>query len=95
MAFTTTVLAENTYDPGVNRMLKHHQKRIMQGLQSGELTGSEAARLEREQASIARKQRIFKSDGELTNRERVSLHRDLTRLSRHIHRQKHDRQHRR
>ena len=76
-------------------MQKHHQKRIIQGLQSGELTGKAAARLESEQARIARKQRIFKSDGELTKRERVSLHRDLTHLSRHIHKQKHDRQHRR
>ncbi|UCH80447.1 MAG: hypothetical protein JSW20_12015 [Nitrospiraceae bacterium] len=58
------------------------------------MTGREAARLEREQARIARKQRIFMSDGVLTKRQLLSLHRDLTRLRRHIHKQKHDRQHR-
>ncbi len=88
--FSTAAFAENTYDPGVNRKQRHQQKRIVQGVKSGELTKREAVRLEREQARIAKKERRFKSDGELTRRERASLHRDLTRSSRHIYKQKHD-----
>ncbi len=79
-----------TGDPGVNKRQHRQQKRIAQGVRSGELTGREAVRLEREQARIARKEARFKSDGELTRRERAILHRDLNRSNRHIYGQKHD-----
>jgi len=83
-----------TGDPGVNKRQHRQQRRIGQGVKSGELTRREAVRLEREQVRIARKEARFKSDGELTRRERASLQRDLNRSSRHIYGQKHDEQNR-
>jgi len=76
--------------PGVNKREHHQVKRIKQGAKSGELTRRETHRLAHEQAHIRAKEARFKADGELTTRERVKLHRDLNRSSRHIYRQKHD-----
>lgn len=54
---------------------RHQQRRIVQGLRSGELTWREAARLSAQEARV-----------------RAELQRDLNRMSRHIYRQRHDRQ---
>jgi hypothetical protein len=88
--FAGSALAAGIHDPGVNKRQRYQQRRIMQGVKSGELTRREVFRLEKEQARIARQERRFKSDGTLTKRERAILHRDLNRSSRHIYRQKHD-----
>ncbi len=92
--FVTPAIAGDIHDPGVNKRQRNQKKRIVQGMRSGELTAREAGRLRKEQAKIRREERRFKSDGMLTERERVKLHRDLNRSSKHIYRQKHDRQHR-
>jgi hypothetical protein len=88
--FAGSALAAGIHDPGINKRQRHQQRRILQGVKSGELTRRETIRLEKEQARIARKEHRFKSDGVLTKRERAILHRDLNRSSRHIYRQKHD-----
>ncbi|GAB4242376.1 MAG: hypothetical protein OHK0028_20960 [Deltaproteobacteria bacterium] len=78
--------------PGVERRQQVQQRRIGQGIESGQLTPREAARLEREQAGIERAQRRAESDGRITPRERARLHRKQDRASRHIYREKHDAQ---
>ncbi len=78
---------------GVNERQENQRDRIRQGVQSGELTGVEAARLRREQAQIRLKEaRARQSGGEFTPRERARVQRQLNRSGRHIYRQKHDRQ---
>ena len=71
---------------------EHRQRgRIREGVQSGELTRHEAARLRREQAQIRREERRYRATGDgLSRRERRDLQRDLNHSSRHIRRQKHD-----
>ena len=66
------------------------QKRINQGIRSGELTRREAGRLEAGLAKIKTDERFAKADGNLSYRERERLNRELNRESRAIHRQKHD-----
>ena len=62
-------------------------------MKSGELTARESARIAREQVQINRMEKRFRSSGDgLSNRERVRLQREMNQASRHIYRQKHDRQ---
>ena len=66
------------------------QKRIHQGVVSGELTGHEAAVLEGEQQRIRKTKREAWSDGQLTPEERARLHYQQDRASTHIYRKKHN-----
>jgi len=72
-----------------NRQVKQ-QKRIHQGLKSGELTKKEALRLEREQQRIQKTKQEAIKDGELTPKERMRLERQQNRANRHIYRLKHN-----
>ncbi len=89
LLFAGTAFAGNN---GVNKRQHKQQKRISQGVKSGELTKREAFRLEKEQARIAKKERRFKSDGEFTKKEKAILKHDQNKASKHIYKQKHDRQ---
>ncbi|MDJ0720700.1 MAG: hypothetical protein QNJ04_03680 [Desulfobacterales bacterium] len=68
----------------------NQQKRIHQGVQSGELTKREARRLQKEQRHINRAKKRALSDGELTRKERIRLEKKQDRASRHIYRGKHN-----
>ncbi len=76
----------------VNSRLKRQQARINQGIQSGELSRSEAKNLERHDANIATDVKIDKSlnGGKLTPSERKNLERRLNKQSGRIFRKKHD-----
>lgn len=87
LGFVTT-----TSEAGINERQDRQQMRINQGVASGELTGKEAVRMQRQQLRIDRKERRYRSDGKLTKRERVDLHTDLNKTSNRIYRQKHDAQ---
>jgi hypothetical protein len=75
--------------PITHRQVKH-QKRIHQGVVSGELTGREAAVLEREQCRIRDRKRVFWSDGELTPGEWARMHQLQDKASAHIYKKKHN-----
>src|SRR5215475_10995960 len=78
---------------GINERQENQRDRIRQGVQSGELTGVEAARLRREQAQIRLNEaRARQSGGEFSRRERTRIQRQLNRESGRIYRQKHDAQ---
>jgi len=68
------------------------QERISEGIKSGELTRREARLLKREQMKIQIEKKLAQSDGQVTPREKRFLRREQNRASRHIARQKHDRQ---
>ena len=72
-----------------NRQIKQ-QKRIHQGVKSGELTRKETLRLEREQCRIQKTKHEALSDGELTPEERLRLERQQNQADRHIYRLKHN-----
>ena len=66
------------------------QKRIHQGIRSGELTRREGVRLEKQQHKIQRHKRTAWRDGTLTSKERVRLERGQNRASKRIYRMKHN-----
>lgn len=78
--------------PGVDKRQEMQQKRIEQGVQSGQLNAKEAGRLERHQTHIANMEGKAKADGTVTKNERARLRHAQDQESQRIHHQKHDRQ---
>ena len=76
----------------INQRERRQQARIWQGYRSGDLTPREFRRLEREQAFIRRSEARARRDCNFTARERMRIQREQNRASRHIFRQRHDRQ---
>jgi hypothetical protein len=70
----------------------NQQQRIEQGVQSGSLTTGEAAKLERGEARIDRKEARAGADGKVNAREQRRIQKAENRESRRIHREKHDAQ---
>jgi hypothetical protein len=87
----TTLAAPQDRTPQINETQKNQQRRIFKGVGSGELTGKEFKRLEKEQRSINREKKAAKADGNVTNRERFEIKKDQAKASRHIFRAKHNR----
>lgn len=85
--FAAPVLAGT---PGLDARQQNQKERIAQGVRSGELTRPETRRLVAGEIRLARNERIAKSDGVVTSRERAGLHRQANRISKRIYRQKHD-----
>ncbi len=90
-AYAQTAVAA-TNSPGIDNKQENQQIRIAQGVYSGELTGNEAWRLEKQQYKTYKKEQRFKADGNFNRRERAVIHHDLVHSSNNIYKQKHDRQ---
>lgn len=73
-----------------NARERHQEKRIKNGVKSGELSKKETRRLVREQKKIDHFQKKAASDGTITDREKHKLKRMQKRASRDIWKQKHD-----
>ena len=81
-----------TRAPRIRHRYQNQQKRIAQGVASGELTPRETAKIERNEARLRREVARDRVDGGgLTARERAKIDRHQNQLSREIYRQKHDR----
>lgn len=76
--------------PGIEKRRQVQAARIVAGVKSGELTWREARGLVRRQRHIKREEHRYRADGHLSWRERAVVHRDLSRISRRIYREKHD-----
>lgn len=92
LSFALPVLAQ-TNTPNIDQRQQNQQQRIDQGIQSGTLTNREANHLEKSQERIQGMEDKAKSDGNVTAQERKRLQQAENVQSRHIYRQKHDRQH--
>lgn len=68
------------------------QKRIGQGVESGQLTAKETAKLERQQGKIEADREKALADGKMTRKEKAKLTREQNRASRRIYKEKHDAQ---
>jgi hypothetical protein len=68
------------------------EKRIEQGVASGQLTARETLRVEREQKHIVKAEANAKADGTVTKAERKRLHHMQKAASKDIAKQKHDAQ---
>ena len=84
--------AQTAATPRVDQREANQQARIANGAASGELTGKETVRLEKEQAAINKAEAHAKADGKVTHHERKHLHRMQKAASHDIHHQKHDAQ---
>jgi hypothetical protein len=89
-AFATPALAQTT-GTVVQRNV-NQQARIEQGLQSGQLTTREAAKLEGEESRVEKMESRALKDGKLSSDERARIDRAQNQVSRDIYREKHDAQ---
>lgn len=78
--------------PRIDAREANQQKRIAQGVTSGQLTQREATRLEKGEARIDNAEARAKADGKVTAKERKHLNKMENRESRAIAQQKHDNQ---
>ena len=80
--------------PAIDQKQTEQQQRINQGVQSGQLTPAEAAKLEHGQARIHKMENKAKADGVVTAKERQRIRHAQDIENRKIAKEKHDRQHR-
>ena len=78
--------------PKADQRQVNQQKRIDQGVKSGELTAREAAKLQKGQAKVQRIEDRAKADGTVTAQERKRIAHEQDKQSKRIAREKHDRQ---
>ena len=88
----TPAPAATTATPRVDAREAKQEKRIEQGMASGQLTPRETLRLEREQKRVTVAEAKAKADGTVTAGERKHLHKMQNAASKDIHHQKHDAQ---
>jgi polyhydroxyalkanoate synthesis regulator phasin len=91
-AASAQTAAPGTNTPRIDQRQANQEKRIDQGVASGELTRREARRLERQQTAINKAEAKAKADGSMSAQERRRLTSAQNHASRSIARQKHDRQ---
>ncbi len=95
---TTSGAGPGVKDPGhprvnqVNRREGRQQKRIANGVKNGSLTPKETAHLETREAKLENTEQkdMAKHNGHLTKAEQRNLNRRENRISRSIHRDKHN-----
>lgn len=76
--------------PVIDQRQANQEKRIDQGIASGQLNEREANRLNKQQEHINKIEDKAKADGVVTKGERARIDRAQDRASRHIAREKHD-----
>lgn len=90
LALALAVPAASQETPKVDKRQENQEKRIEQGVESGELTKKEAGRLEAGQEKLEAKEAAAKSDGVVTKKERKQLNKSAQQQSNHVAKQKHD-----
>lgn len=96
-AFTLPAFAQNPAQApaapyNIDQRQANQQRRIDEGVKSGELTPREAARLQKGQAYIQKMEDKAKADGVVTSKEHMKIAQAQDKQSRLIEREKHDRQ---
>ena len=91
-ALPGVALAQTTSTPRIDQRQAEQQKRIDQGVKSGELTKREAARLEKGQAHVQNMENKAMADGKMTKKESARIEKAQDNQSKKIYREKHDRQ---
>ena len=86
------LVKDRTATPGLDKREVKQQKRIDQGVASGQLSAKETNRLDKRQAKLVANETAAKSDGVVTPAERRKLQREANRNSKAIHQLKHNKQ---
>ncbi|MDX2034231.1 MAG: hypothetical protein SF339_26385 [Blastocatellia bacterium] len=76
--------------PVVHAKQARQQKRIAEGVNSGELKAGEVRKLEKQQQEIQQEKREARADGTVTGAERKEIRKDQKESSRQIYRAKHN-----
>lgn len=84
--------ASPTATPRIDQREANQERRMQQGVDSGQLTPREANRMENRQERVERVEERAKADGKVTPKERAHMNNMQDRASRDIAREKHDRQ---
>lgn len=86
----TPMPGHNAYN--INKRKGNQQKRIAQGVRSGQLTAGETSHLEHQEAGINREERGMRAEdnGHLTRQDRRTIHSQQNQESRRIYRDKHN-----
>ena len=92
LAFAGSAFAQ-TATPGIDKRQANQEKRIDQGVKSGQLNEKEAARLKKREDKLQADKEKAQADGKVTKQERAKLQHEAKRDSRATHQQKHDAQH--
>jgi hypothetical protein len=87
---TATLAVNSAQAAGINKREAAQRHSIQQGIEDGSLTRPEAKRLVNGQKRLEVKEQHFRSDGELTRRERVNLQSTADINRGRIYRQRHD-----
>jgi gas vesicle protein len=79
-------------DEKIKDRKQNQQKRIAQGVKSGQLTAHETARVEHNESKINKEVRQDRkaNGGNLTNEEKAKVNRQQNKVSKEIYNQKHD-----
>ena len=91
LALPVLALAQST--PRIDKRQEMQEKRIEQGVKSGELNKKEAARLEKGQARVQKMEDKATADGTVTKKEKVAIEKAQDSQSKRIYHEKHDKQH--
>ena len=78
--------------PRIDKRQAEQQKRIDEGVKSGQLNKKEAARLEKGQARVQKMENRAMADGKVNKKEARRSERAQDRQSKKIYREKHDQQ---
>lgn len=88
----SSAFAQIPATPRIDKREANQEKRIDQGVASGQLTAREEKRLDARETHLDNAEAKAKADGNVTPKERKRLHVMAAADSKAIHRQKHDRQ---
>lgn len=86
----TSVANAQTHTPVINQRQHSQERRINQGVRSGELTRTETRHLRNDERRIRAEKRTAMAEGRMGPRERAHIRRQESRLSRRIYRKKHN-----
>ena len=92
MVFAFSSAFAQTKTPKVTKTQFYQQKRIQQGIKSGELTKQEVKQLQGQQLRIQKAKKRAKADGKVTRKEKAAIRLRQKKASATIHHQKNDRQ---
>jgi uncharacterized membrane protein YebE (DUF533 family) len=90
--FMTGMAFAQAETPVIDQRQASQEEPIDQGVTSGQLNEHEANRSNKQQKHINKMETRAKSDGVMTKRERAKIGKAQHRASRHVAREKHDRQ---
>jgi len=89
LAITSVAQAQDR-TPVINHREHRQERRINQGVRSGQLTRNQAHHLRNDERRIRDEKRIAKADGHMTRGERRDIRHQQNRVSRAIHRDEHN-----